>query len=106
MLITIIALFVINAIAHIISYIKLRQIKAPNTMGVLIFVFINVLIVILLWQGLSWAKWTALIFPIIGGLGLFTTTILKGKGIWIDFIILVLDIVIVGLVLNHFEIFT
>ncbi len=102
MLITIVSLFVINAIAHTISYLKLRQIKALNKTSVLIFVFINTLIAILLWQRLDWAKWTALIFPIAGGLGLLTTTILKGKGTWIDIIILILDIVIVRLVLNHF----
>jgi len=102
MVVTIIALYIANAIAHIISYQRLRKVKAPNARGVLAFVFINVIIAILLWQGLGWSKWLALIFPIVGGLGLLITTILKGKGTWVDFVILVLDIAIIGLVLNYY----
>ena len=99
---TIIALLVVNAAAHIISFQKLKKAKAPNSMGVLAFVFINALIALLLWQGLSWAKWLVLIFPAVGGLGLLITSILKGKGTWIDYLILVLDIAIVGLVLKQY----
>jgi len=99
---TIISLFIANAAAHIISYQKLKQVKAPNAMGVLAFVFINALIAVFLWQSLEWAKWLALIFPTVGGLGLLMTTILKRKGTWIDYVILILDIAIVGLVLNHY----
>jgi len=91
-----------NAIAHIISYLRLRQVKSPGATGVLVFVFINALIALFLWQDLSWTKWFALIFPTIGGVGLLTTTILKGKGAWIDYVILILDIVIIGLVLNYY----
>lgn len=36
-----------NAIAHIVSFLKLNQVKAPNRMGVLAFVFINAAIVFL-----------------------------------------------------------
>lgn len=102
MTLTIIALFLANAIAHIISYNNLRKTKSPNANGVLVFVFINALLALLLWQKLSWAKWLALIFPAIGGLGLITTTISKGKGTWIDYVILILDIAIVGLILKHY----
>ena len=98
----IIWMFIANALAHIISYQKLSKAKAPNKMGVLAFVFINILIAILLWQRFEWAKWVAIVFPIVGGLGLLFTTILKRKGIWIDYTIFVLDIVIVGLVLYNF----
>jgi len=91
-----------NTVAHVISYLKLRSIKAPNATGVLVFAIINAAIALLLWQGIDWAKWLALAFPIIGGLGLLTVTILKGKGTWIDYIILVLDIVIITLVLNYY----
>lgn len=92
---TLIYLLIANAIAHIISYLRLQKSKAPNTTGVLVFVFINAIIALLLWQGFSLAKWVALIFPLIGGFGLLTTTILKGKGTWIDYVILILDIVII-----------
>ena len=97
-----IGLFIANAVAHIISYQMLRQTKAPNASGVFAFVFINTIIAILLWLNLEWVKWLAIIFPSIGGLGLLTTTILKGKGTWIDYVILILDIAIVGLVLNNY----
>lgn len=96
---TLIYLLIANAVAHIVSFVKLNPVKAPNAMGVLVFVFINAGIAALLWQGFTWAKWLALAFPLIGGLGLLFTTILKKKGTWIDYIILVLDIFIVALVL-------
>jgi len=102
MVVTIIALYIANAIAHIISYQRLRKVKAPNARGVLAFVFINALIALLFWQGLNWAKWLAFIFPAVGGLALLFGTILKGKGTWIDYVILALDIVIVSLVLNFY----
>lgn len=98
---TIISLLLANAVAHIVSYLKLRKVKAPNATGVLAFVFINALIAILIWQGLAWAKWLALIFPAVGGLALLFTTILRGKGTWIDYVILILDIIIISLVLIH-----
>lgn len=98
---TLIYLLIANAVAHIVSFVKLNQVKAPNAMGVLAFVFINAGIAALLWQGFAWAKWLALAFPFIGGLGLLFTTILKKKGTWIDYIILVLDIFIVALVLMN-----
>lgn len=99
---TLIYLLISNAIAHIISYTKLKQAKAPNAMGVLAFVFINAIIAILLWQGLNWAKWLALAFPLIGGFGLLITTILKKKGTWIDYIIFVLDILIIFLIIKNY----
>lgn len=98
---TIIYLLIANAIAHIISFVKLKKINAPNTMGVLLFVFINAAIAVLLLLGFAWAKWLALAFPLIGGLGLLLTTILKKKGTWIDYIILMLDIFIVTLILKN-----
>ncbi|WP_044213108.1 hypothetical protein [Flammeovirga sp. OC4] len=94
-------MLVANAIAHIISFQKLRKAKAPNSAGVMAFVFINAIIAILLLQNVDWAKWLALIFPSLGGFGLLITTIIKGKGTWIDYIILLLDSTIVGLSLNY-----
>lgn len=105
---TIIYLLISNAIAHIISFVKLNRRDAmysvsTNAMGVLLFVFINAIIAFLLWQGFAWAKWLAFAFPLIGGLGLLFTTILKKKGTWIDYIILMLDIFIVSLVLMNLK---
>lgn len=98
---TIIYLLIANAIAHIISFVKLKKTNAPNAMGVLAFAFINAMIAFSLWQGFTWVKWLALAFPLIGGLGLLLTTILKKKGTWIDYIILTLDILIVTLMLKN-----
>ena len=101
MLITIILLFVANSILHSVSYLKLKQAKASNATGVLVFVFINVIIAFLLWQVMYWAKWLALIFTALGALGLLFTTIFKGKGTWIDYLILILDVVIVVLTIKY-----
>jgi len=98
----IVSLFIANAVAHIISYLQLKKNQSPDATGVLVFVFVNAIIAILLWQGMDWAKWLALGFPALGGIALLTTTIFKGKGTWIDFVILVLDIAIIGLVLKHY----
>jgi hypothetical protein len=97
-----IGLFIASAVAHIISYQKLRQVKAPHALGVLAFVFINFIIAFLLWQEFDWSKWLALIFPAVGGLGLLATTILKGKATRIDYVILIFDIAIVGWVLKYY----
>ena len=91
-----------NAAAHVISFIRLNQVKAPSRMGVLAFVFINAAIALLFWQNISWAKWPALVFPAIGGLGLLLSTIIRGKGTLIDYIIFLLDVVIVFLVLKNY----
>ena len=98
----IIAALIANAVAHIISFRKLKQAEDSNATGVLAFVFINAIIAVLIWQEFAWAKWLALIFPVVGGTALLITTILRGKGTWIDYLILILDIVIIGMVLKSF----
>jgi len=100
MLYLLISAFVANAIAHIISFQKLKKAKDANAAGVLAFVFINALIALLIGLGFSWAKWPAIAFPAIGGLALFFTTLIQGKGGWIDYVILALDILIISLVLT------
>lgn len=95
-------LFIANAIAHVISFVKLYRIESPQAIGVLIFGFINIMISYLLWQQFSWAMWLALIFPLVGGTGLLLSTILKTKGTWIDYLILVLDLCIITIVLATF----
>lgn len=96
----IIIAFIANSVLHIISFLNLKKSKSPNATGVLVFVFINAIIAYLLWKDIEWAKWVAVIFPILGGIGLLMTTIMKGKGQWVDYLIFILDIVIVYLVLN------
>jgi len=98
---TIIGLLIANAIAHIISFVRLNKINSPDKNGVLAFVFINAIVAVLLWQGIDWAKYLALIFPLLGGLGLLFTNILKGKGTWIDYLILALDVALVVLIINY-----
>jgi len=98
----IILLFVSNAVAHIFSFLKLNQTKSTDRFGVLVFVFLNAIIACLLYLNISWIKWLALIVPIIGGMGLLLTTIIKGKGSLIDYIILILDILIIYFVLTKF----
>jgi len=98
----IIFLFAANSIAHWFSYGSLKAKNDPGATGVLGFVFINLIIAILLSFEFDWAKWPALIFPLIGGMGLLITTILKGKGTFIDYLIFVLDVITIFLVLRYF----
>jgi len=102
MITTLIGIFAANAFAHVISFQKLRQAKAADAPGVLVFAFINAVIAVLLWQGIGWTKWLALAVPVIGGAALFFTKIIKGHGTWIDYIILILDILAIGLCLKYF----
>jgi len=99
----IIILFVLNAVAHIISHKKLKAADSTLSNGVLAFVFINGIIALLLLLGINWVNWLAIIFPLIGGLALLFTTILKGKGTLIDYIILILDVWII--ILLYFKMF-
>lgn len=92
-------LFALNAIAHIISFVGLNKAKSPNRIGVLAFVFINAAIGLLLFFNVSWSIWLALIFPAIGVLALLFGTLFKGNGKLIDYIILILDIVIIIMVI-------
>lgn len=94
---TVLALLIANAIAHIISFIQLRKAKSPNAIGVLVFAFINGVLAVLLWLGVTWSPWLILAFATIGAIGLLTTTIIPKKGTWIDYVILLLDMAIVGL---------
>ncbi|MEM7375164.1 MAG: hypothetical protein AAF587_41605 [Bacteroidota bacterium] len=102
MLYYIIAALIANAIAHILSFQKLKQAEDSNATGVLAFVFINALIALFLGLDLSWAKWLAIAFPAIGGLALLITTIVKGKGGWIDYTILGLDMLIIFLTVTNY----
>lgn len=94
---TVLALLISNAIAHIISFIQLRKAKSPNAIGVLVFAFINGVLAVLLWQNVVWATWLIVAFTLIGSVGLLSTTLIPKKGKWIDYVILLLDISIIGL---------
>jgi len=99
---SIIGVFIANCIAHIISFQKLNKMNASDAPGVLLFAVINAIIAILLWLGIGWTKWLALLVPAIGGGALLFTKIIKGEGTWIDYVILVLDILAIVLCLNYF----
>ena len=96
------ALFVINGISHIFFYRKLKRTNEPNPSSALPFVLLYPLFGLLIWLGISWVKWPALIIPILGLLALLLTSILKGKGQIIDYFIAVLDTVIPVLVFLYF----
>jgi len=98
----IIILLILNAIAHIFSFRKLKAENSSNANGVAGFIFINAVLALILGLGFSWAKFPVLIFPAIGALGLLFTTIFKGEGTLIDFTILILDILIIGLTLKFY----
>jgi len=98
----IILLLILNAIAHVFSYIKLNKQKDPGATGVLAFVFINAIVAALFYIGYDWSKWLVLAFPAIGGLGLFITSLMKGKGTLIDYIIFALDVALVALILRYY----
>ena len=95
------ALFVINGIAHIFLYRKLKRTKEPNPTSALPFVLIYPIFGILIWQCIDWVKWPSLVIPILGLLALLFTSILKGKGQFIDYFIAILDTVIPILVLLY-----
>ena len=63
---------------------------------------INAIIAFLIYSQLSWAKWLAVFFPTLGVSALLISTILKGKGAFIDYIILLLDVLIIFLTIKHF----
>ena len=91
----IVVALLLNALAHVVSFRQLQAEQSPNAPGVGAFVAINTVIAVLLILGQDWAKWLALVFPAIGGAGLFVQTISKGKASTIDWVILVLDVILV-----------
>ena len=95
------ALFVINGIAHIFLFRKLKRTNEPNPTSALPFVLIYPIFGILIWQGIDSIKWPALVVPILGLLALLFTSIFKGKGQFIDYFIAILDTMIPILVFLH-----
>lgn len=91
----IVVALLLNALAHVVSFRQLQANESPNARGVGAFVAINTAIAVLLILGQDWAKWLALIFPAVGGTALFVRTISKGSGKAIDWVILVLDLILV-----------
>ncbi len=88
------ALFTVNGISHIFLFRKLKRTNEPNPTSALPFVLLYILFGILIWQGVGWVKWPALVIPILGLLALLLTSISKGKGQFIDYFIAILDAVI------------
>lgn len=94
-------LFIINGISHIFLFRKLKRTNEPNPTLALPFVLIYPLFGILIWQGIGWVKWAALVIPILGLLALLSTSITKGKGQLIDYFIAILDTIIPILVFMY-----
>ena len=86
-----------NALAHVYSYRQLSKEQSENALGVLVFAFVNASLAGLLWFQIEWAHWPTLILPLLGATGLSITTLIPGKGGVVDYIILLLDILIIGL---------
>lgn len=96
----IIYLLFANALFHLISFMILLKQKSPDKMGVFAFILINAGIGVLLLMGLIWAKWLALIFPVIGFTGLASTIKKSSVPKLINYAILILDASIVVLVIS------
>lgn len=94
----VIGLLLANAVLHVISYFELEHQQSNQRWGALAFVLINALLAALFTRSLIWARYLAIVFPLIGGIGLLTQ--LKSSKIpkWINYAILIVDAAIVGLV--------
>jgi len=102
MLTLLIGLFFVNAFAHIISYLIIKKNNSSGAASVLSYAVINASIAALILLNVEWVKWPALILPAIGALGLLATCVKNKGGNWIDYVILILDAVTVGVVLKFF----
>ena len=92
-----ILLLIANAVAHLVQGMRLRQegADAAQTNGVLAFVAINGIIALLLIFNLGWARYLALIFPLVGGAGLAINFRNSGGSKAISMFILLLDLALV-----------
>lgn len=96
-----IGLAIANAIAHIVSGKQLQAAGSPDAKGVFAFTAINVVIALTLILSPYVGLWLALIFPAIGLAGLLITKVLKGQGVAIDYVILVLDVAMIVIALGR-----
>lgn len=98
MLITLgIILLIANAIAHLVQSMRLRQegAAANQTMGVLAFVVINGIVALLLIFNQNWARYLALVFPLLGGTALALTFRQSGGSRTLSIVILLLDVALI-----------
>ena len=95
----IVLLLFANSLAHIISFLELNKTKAPNRWGVLAYVFILAALGILILQNTTWAVYPALVFPLIGMIVLGTEVFKNRGGSWIDYVILALDVLTIGILI-------
>lgn len=86
-----------NMLAHFIQYARLRQQESPSRWAVLIFADINLILAVLLLKGFDWANYLAIIFALIGFLGLLATLKNSTGYKTIDRLILVLNALILGI---------
>lgn len=95
----IIVLLIANAIVHLLSFNALNIQKAANRWTVFAFAIINLLLVFFLKMGYPWARYLAIIFPLIGGIGLLTQLSKSTSPKWMDYTILLLDALIIVLLI-------
>lgn len=87
-----------NAVLHLVSFNILNKRGDANKRPVLIFALINALLAIFMSKGQSWAYFPALIFPMVGLLGLAFQMKNGADKSWVNLSILGLDVAIIGCV--------
>ncbi|MEM7115078.1 MAG: hypothetical protein AAF614_21750 [Chloroflexota bacterium] len=88
----------LNAVAHLLQVLQIRQdanAPANAAAGVGAFVVINTIAAVLNLAGIGWALWLGLIFPLLGGLALAATLQSSPGSRQISYAILVLDLLCV-----------
>ncbi len=89
-------LLLANVIAHIIQFVFLNRINSSERWGVLLFAFINAGLAYLLYQyTFFWTPFLAVLFPMLGMLGLAAALKNSAGNKWISYLILLLDMGIV-----------
>ena len=96
---TLVILLVANAVVHLLSFNALNMSKDKNRWAVFAFAIINAVLVILIKAGFPWARYLALLFPLIGGIALLTQLSKSNSPRWMDYTILLLDALIIVLIL-------
>lgn len=91
----IITCLVLNAIMHVVSFYYLNKQQENSRWGVFAFVLINIIIALLLQMNISWAIYLAIVFPVIGGIGLMATLKASKAPLWVDLSILGLDLTLI-----------
>ena len=94
----IVGLLLVNAVLHVIAFFELEHKRSNRRWGALAFAMINTLLAVFFTKSLSWARYLAIFFPLIGALGLTVELKASQNPRWLNFSMLLLDALIVSLV--------